>query len=493
MPGTAVAASAVPVDLAGPPMQVGSTFLYFDGTTLVAVPGGPFTMGHGGVDDPVHTVTLSDFWIYSTKVTNQQYALCVKSGQCTPPDLNKNPAYNDISRFDDPVVGVDWTQAQAYCTYVHGNLPTEAQWEKAARGPNANIYPWGNNNPSCDLLNFNNCVGQTTDVTKYPQGKSYYDALDMEGNSYEWVTDWFDELYYKTGPAQDPLGPDKGNVRSVRSSSYKSTSDQAPAATRFYADPTSHRNDLGFRCVVIDPTFFAPLCQVTALFGNNLSGNPGPATGKPDCPVVTISSQAFGCGESGYTVVKATDDKANDPNVPPAQVSGLTDPPCQLTSAPGTWPQKYQCTNVKTSFKATITGQCYFPTAVNASCPAHYKLDTATDTCVWDGSGTSGTQCPAGTQYDSVNKCCTATQGTASNFSACPVGTVFQNVGKGVYECLPAQNGGWVIPGSAPIDPSPVCSTNTGGSCPPITCQISGEVVNPATCTCYCPKPGSCG
>ena len=171
----------VPVILTGPEMKVGSTYPYVDGTLLVAVPAGPFTMGHGGLDNPEHQVSLGDFWIYSTKVTNQQYAFCVKTGQCTPPDLKDNVSYTAFSRLTDPVSGVTYDQSAAYCSFVHGQLPTEAQWEKTARGPNGNIYPWGNNAPICDLLNFNNCVGKTTSVIKYPQGASYYSALDMEG------------------------------------------------------------------------------------------------------------------------------------------------------------------------------------------------------------------------------------------------------------------------------------------------------------------------
>jgi formylglycine-generating enzyme required for sulfatase activity len=119
-------ATLVPINLL-PPVQVSSTFLYWDGTTLVAVPAGQFTMGHGGLDNPVHQVTLSDFWIYSTKVTNQQYALCVKVGGCQPPDAINDLGYADATHANDPVVGVTWENAQVYCALVHGHLPTEAQ------------------------------------------------------------------------------------------------------------------------------------------------------------------------------------------------------------------------------------------------------------------------------------------------------------------------------------------------------------------------------
>ncbi len=136
-----------PVQLAGPPMQVGSMWPYVDGSILVAVPGGPFTMGHGGSDNPEHTVTLSDFWIYQAKVTNQEYALCVQAGKCSAPDPVDDFTFNDLTHANDPAVGVTWAQASDYCTFVHGQLPTEAQWEKTARGPDGNLYPWGENAP----------------------------------------------------------------------------------------------------------------------------------------------------------------------------------------------------------------------------------------------------------------------------------------------------------------------------------------------------------
>ena len=126
---------------------------YVDGSILVAVPGGPFTMGHGGSDNPEHTVTLSDFWIYQAKVTNQQYALCLQAGKCKAPDPIDDFTFKDATHANDPVVGLNYSQGSDYCSFVHGRLPTEAEWEKTARGPQGNLYPWGSNAPVCDLLN----------------------------------------------------------------------------------------------------------------------------------------------------------------------------------------------------------------------------------------------------------------------------------------------------------------------------------------------------
>jgi formylglycine-generating enzyme required for sulfatase activity len=428
----AATSTTAPLDLAGPPMQVGSTYLYFDGALLVAVPGGPFVMGHGGSDNPQHTVTLGDFWIYSTKVTNREYQQCVAVGKCTTPDLQDDQGYNDLNHQSDPVAGVNWMQGEAYCDYAHGNLPTEAQWEKAARGPDGNVYPWGNNAPGNDLLNYNNTIGHTTNVINYPKGKSYYDALDMEGNAYEWVYDWYDFNYYRTGIAQDPLGPDTGQDRSVRSAGYQSNNDQVPASTRSHKLPDDHARYLGFRCVVKDPTFFAPMCTLTALVGSNLGGSSGPASGQPTCPKVNVSVGYYGCG-AGATAVVTFDDSLN----PDSNESHTTPIPVGCTAqAPGSHVAQWTCTSA--AGNVSITTSAHVPVPINVTCPAHYNL--VGSVCQWDKSGTAGQNCPAGSQYDPTNKCCTSTPGTGANFPACPAGTVFQNVGGGVYECLPAQN-----------------------------------------------------
>jgi len=466
-------------------MQVGSTYLYFDGALLVAVPGGSFIMGHGGSDNPEHTVTLSDFWIYSTKVTNREFQQCVLVGKCTSPDLQDNQGYNDPRRQSDPVVGVNWAQSEAYCNYANGHLPTEAQWEKSARGPNGNLYPWGNGAPTNDLLNYNNNIGRTTNVVNYPQGKSYYDAMDMEGNVYEWVYDWYDPLYYKTSPTQDPQGPDAGvgGQRSVRSTGYKSNNAQVVSSTRFFKLSTDRARDLGFRCVVKDPTFFAPLCQLTASVGSNVGGSSGAASGQTSCPKVSVSVGYAGCGAKAYAVVTFDDSSNPDPN---ANITGLGG--CSANS-PGSHYAQYTCLNIPSGgFDVGITSLCNVPAPANVTCPAHYNL--VGNSCQWDGSGTAGMACPAGTSYDPTNKCCTSTPGTGANFPACPASTFFQNVGGGVYECLPAQNAGFVSPGTAHVDqPSNACGS-TGGSNPSCTNPVCKR--NPNCITNYCPPICTC-
>ncbi len=408
-------ATLVPIQLAGPPMEVGSLWPYVDGSILVAVPGGPFTMGHGGSDNPEHTVTLSDFWIYQAKVTNQQYALCVQAGKCKTPDPIDDFTFNDLSHANDPAVGITYAQASDYCTFVHGQLPTEAQWEKTARGPDGYLYPWGDNAPVCDLLNYNNCVGKITDTTSYPDGQSYYRALDLEGNVFEWVADWYNPLYYVQGPTQDPLGPDSGQQRSVRAASYKSKPEQIPASTRFFTSPKDHRRDLGFRCVVFDPTYFAPLCSTLG----------SAQAGSPKCPDVGIGLTAS-CQQGKVTVV-VTNNLSPDPN---ASVSGLAG--CTPVSAsPGTFPQIYDCFSDTT---ASIISLCSYSGASSPTCSSHYELNSETGTCDWDGSDSLGKECLPGYTYDPLRQCCAAPQTVGS---ICSLGSALGLV-SGNPACVPS-------------------------------------------------------
>ena len=228
--------------------------------------------------------------------------------------------------------------------------------------------------PRVTCLNFNNCLGKISDVTKYPQGQSYYKALDTEGNTFEWVGDWYDALYYRNGPAQDPLGPDNGKQRSVRSSSYKSKVDQVPASTRFFSFPTDHRRDLGFRCVVLDPTFFAPTCQSIGSFGS--SGG----TLQPDCPKVNIGLTPV-C-QQGIVTVTITDDHPNDPNAHVTIQGSCTPPVFQ-----GSFPQIYTCSSSTT---VTISSKCTYPSSQPAQCAPHYNLNPKTGFCEWDGTRNKG-------------------------------------------------------------------------------------------------------
>lgn len=182
-----------------PTLGIGSTLVSAqDGMTLLYVPAGEFIMGFQGESDeqPPHTVYLDAFWIDQTEVTNKQYLACVSVAECTPPSSpssrNRSSYYGE-SEFDEfPVIYVDWNQANVYCSWAGRRLPTETEWEKAARSTDARIYPWGNDPPNSNLLNFNNPVGDTSREKSYEAGRSVYGAYDMSGNVWEWVNDWYD-------------------------------------------------------------------------------------------------------------------------------------------------------------------------------------------------------------------------------------------------------------------------------------------------------------
>jgi formylglycine-generating enzyme required for sulfatase activity len=227
------------------------------GIEFVFVPAGEFVMGspNGEGNDkerPQHTVSLDSYWIGKTEVTNAQYARCVEAGGCPAPDNN---VWNESSFAQHPVTDVSWEDAVVYAQWLTGQsgltvrLPTEAEWEKAARGTDGRPYPWGNTDPSDRLLNYDRNVGSTTPVGIYPAGASPYGALDMAGNVWEWVADWYDSGYYKQSPARNPTGPESGNDRVLRGGSWFNNSTGVRAAFRNRLVPDFRHYDVGFRLV----------------------------------------------------------------------------------------------------------------------------------------------------------------------------------------------------------------------------------------------------
>jgi formylglycine-generating enzyme required for sulfatase activity/tRNA A-37 threonylcarbamoyl transferase component Bud32 len=220
-----------------------------DGMTLLYVPAGKFTMGSADSlksnEKPEHQVDLSAFWIDRIEVTNAMYAKCVDAGQCSPPreiDHYSNPGY-----ANHPVVYVNWDQANAYCTWADRELPSEAQWEKAARGTDMRTYPWGER-IDCNHVNYSGCVGDTTETGIYESGISPYGAYDMSGNVWEWVYDRYNEYYYRNSPASNPLGPESGQYRILRGGSWDYVDSGVRTTNRYSDSALNAYHDYGFRC-----------------------------------------------------------------------------------------------------------------------------------------------------------------------------------------------------------------------------------------------------
>jgi len=208
---------------------------------------------------PQHAVYLDAFWIDQYEVTNKQYAMCVEAGACNPP-INTASAdresYFGNPEFDDyPVIEMRWEDANAYCIWAGRSLPTEAQWEKAARGTDGRLFPWGDDNFNENLLNYNGNIGNTTKVGSYEAGKSPYGVYDMIGNVWEWVADIYSSVYYPKSPAENPTGPAAGETHIIRGGSYdvqRATWIRAAERSQGIA-PQWYYKFIGFRCATTNP------------------------------------------------------------------------------------------------------------------------------------------------------------------------------------------------------------------------------------------------
>jgi formylglycine-generating enzyme required for sulfatase activity len=238
-----------------------------DGMTMIYVPARTFQMGSAerdlyaaGHEKPPHQATLDAFWIDKYEVSNAQYARCVEAGACQKSAFVDDAAYNGA---DYPVVGVSWQDAADYCGWAGGRLPTEAEWEYAARGPDEPIYPWGDTFDGkrtnfCDVncsLGFENesyddGYERTAPVGSFPAGASWVGALDMAGNVLEWVNDWYAGDYYANSPRQNPRGPETGDYKVLRGGSWGNAEGDVRAAYRYRVNPDVRSARFGFRCVL---------------------------------------------------------------------------------------------------------------------------------------------------------------------------------------------------------------------------------------------------
>jgi serine/threonine-protein kinase len=189
------------------------------------------------------------------------YSLCVKAGICNPPikysSRTRSSYFGNPEYADFPVIYVDWYAADTYCRWVDGRLPTEAEWEKAARGIDERLFPWGDELPDANLANVGQMVGDTTGVGSYQNGASPYGLMDMAGNVYEWVADWFSPNYYAQSDYRNPLGPPNAvgekPRRVVRGGNLYWEPVYATSGFHDYWEPYQTSNDVGFRCVWIPP------------------------------------------------------------------------------------------------------------------------------------------------------------------------------------------------------------------------------------------------
>lgn len=266
--------------------------------TMVTVPAGSFMMGCNEAMDtqcfadeyPYHDVTLPEYRIGKYEVTVGEYQKCVAAGPCIH-GVDDNLYYTSTNsgscnfgaagKGEYPMNCVTWAGAHAYCEWAGQRLPTEAEWEKAARGTDGRKYPWGNEGVSCNfaVMHEDDDVDDpfymyadddsawwgcdtrgTWLVGSKGAGESFYGALDMIGNVAEWVSDYYDGAYYKTSPASDPTGPDSVGNRVIRGGSYIDANVlpheiqmsefhyYLRASSRRDRNPTSYYSGLGFRC-----------------------------------------------------------------------------------------------------------------------------------------------------------------------------------------------------------------------------------------------------
>ncbi|MDO8753890.1 MAG: SUMF1/EgtB/PvdO family nonheme iron enzyme [Anaerolineales bacterium] len=377
-----------PVALAGP--QSGAKMKWVDGSTLIYIPAGDFTMGDNGFDAPAHQVSLDGYWIQQTKVTNRMYEQCVNVGSCTSPaqelggSVFSNPQYTN-----HPVIGVTWVQAQTYCGWLQGGLPTEAQWENAARGVNGNIYPWGNAEPACDLLNFGYCVRRTTDVDIYPNGLSPYGLYDLAGNVFEWVSDWYSETFYLESPSANPTGPQNGDYRVVRGSSFESATSQISSAIRRFNEAGDSRRDIGFRCAVAQPQPVAPYCQLSAFVPSGPIVLNGCAL-----PEGEVISQYCSAGD-GYAKVQLSFSSVYQVRGSLMQCTEVIENGQRYLNCRG--PRATESTNEISVCNPSCTNTSVIA-GVSPTCDSGYTLDPATGSCNYTPilSQGSAAGCPDG-------------------------------------------------------------------------------------------------
>jgi formylglycine-generating enzyme required for sulfatase activity len=238
-----------------------------DGAPMVLIPAGPFTMGsNDGLpsERPEHQVTLDAYAIDQYEVSMQLYRNFLVEAKHDAPPTWDDEAAETVG--DRPAIGMGWTDAAAYCAWAGKRLPTEAEWEKAARGTDGRRYPWGHMQPFVDIANYNRGVWVSEAITLAgvtggvegmsvrhglkEGGRSPYGLHHMAGNAAEWVADWYDRGYYSKSPEKNPTGPASGEKRVVRGGSWADLPVALRVSARVSAEPDFQDRTIGFRCAM---------------------------------------------------------------------------------------------------------------------------------------------------------------------------------------------------------------------------------------------------
>lgn len=231
---------------------------------MVLIPGGIYPMGSQkslrelipgelfnidrhmlGPEDPAHNVEVDSYYIDIHEVTHGAYLAFVKTTSAKKPRFSDDPDFNGNNK---PVVGISWKEAQSYCKWKGGRLPTEAEWEKASRGKRSINYPWGNDAPDNGKLNFNEKLNKTTPVGSYEEGKSDYGVYDLSGNVAEWTYDWHLAEFYIFSPKTNPVGFTRGKYKVIRGGSWRNDAKDVTMTYRNATVPSIRVKTLGFRC-----------------------------------------------------------------------------------------------------------------------------------------------------------------------------------------------------------------------------------------------------
>ncbi|MRS03981.1 hypothetical protein EG832_12295, partial [bacterium] len=370
-----------------------------------------------------------------------QYAQCVSDGKCSPPMQEPEIPYWYENEYDGnhPVVGVTWFQAREYCAYIQSRLPSEAEWEAAARGSERKAFPWGGDKPNCNYANFNGCLdpAEPRDIRSYNFGASDFNVLDMSGNVYEWVADWYGKDYYQSTPELDPTGPLDGRKRVYRGGSYTSSAEEMATYLRYALEPEKQASDLGFRCILEgDPLKETGLqiAQPCTLLGMNDLNQIQPTSTPFPCSEATVSGFCqLLSGKPSYGI-EILQSGCRDNNL--LTMTGNSQPlTCSLSPLSGGG-NKYQC-----SFPGMGQGimvsvnycNVLDVPEVDITCPLGYQLNQESRQCELKIIKLPTPPCPNGYQEVSSIGCLPFYD---PGGSGCPIGYYSIETSSG-YVCMP--------------------------------------------------------